>query len=444
MDVARINFSHGTPAEHAEIMHTVRAVSQGLGRVVAILQDLPGPKIRTGRLSTPFVTLEDGAQFILTSEPIIGDQHRVSTTLPSLPLDVRPGDSIYLDDGALHLQVIAVKGNDVISRVLHGGILKAEKGINVPGVTLGTPSVTDQDWKYLEFGIEQGVDFVALSFVRRAADVKQVRLFLAQRRANIPIIAKIEKHEALDNIDAILPVVDGIMVARGDLGVELPIQKVPIAQKALVRKCNQVGKPVIVATQMLESMIHAPSPTRAEVTDVANAIFDGADAVMLSAETAIGEFPVETVRMMSEIALEAEAAIPYELHLAERGADLEPHTDDAIAYAACHTAQQLGAATVIAFTTSGSTARRVAKYRPRAPILALTTNQVVQRQLSLSWGVYSYVVQPATVDEMFDIGPRLAAQLGLAQPGQLVVITAGVPIGTPGATNLLKVSQVET
>ncbi len=443
MDVARLNFSHGTPQEHAAHIAAIRDVSDRLGRPVAILQDLPGPKIRTGPLSAPYVTLRDGQIFTLTTDKIIGDEQRASTTLPSLPHDVAPGNLIFLDDGALRLEVLAVSGHDVQCRVLHGGLLRAEKGINVPGVTLSTPSVTDQDWRFLEFGIEHGVDFVALSFVRRPADVKQVRLFLVQRQANIPLIAKIEKHEALDNIDDILTVVDGVMVARGDLGVEVPIERVPIAQKSLVRKCNQAGKPVIVATQMLESMIHNPSPTRAEVTDVANAIFDGADAVMLSAETAVGEYPVETVQMMAKIALEAEAALPYEHILAERGTNLQPETDDAIAYAACHIAQQLEAAAVVAFTTSGSTARRVAKYRPRAPIVAMTPNPLVQRRLALSWGVSPVVVHPCSVEEMFAIGSRIAPQLGLAAPGQLVVITAGLPISTAGSTNLLRVIRAE-
>ncbi|MCL5026758.1 MAG: pyruvate kinase [Chloroflexi bacterium] len=443
MDVARLNFSHGTVEEHAASIAAIRSISERLGKPVAVLQDLPGPKIRTGRLAAPYVTLKDGASFTLTTDDIAGDEHRVSVTLPSLPHDVRPGHVIFLDDGALRLHVVSVSGNDVECLVIHGGVLRAEKGINVPGVTLSTPSFTDQDWRFLEFGIEHGVDFVALSFVRSAADVKQVRLFLAQREASIPLIAKIEKHEALDNIDSIIAAVDGIMVARGDLGVEIPIQKVPVAQKNLVRKCNQVGKPVIVATQMLESMIHAPSPTRAEVNDVANAIFDGTDAVMLSGETAIGEYPVDTVNMMAQIALETESALPYERMLAERGANLVPETDDAIAYAACHTAQQLGAAAIIAFTTSGSTARRVAKYRPRAPILALTPSPAVQRRLALSWGVSSFAIGPRNVEDMFDIGSRIGVQVGLASPGELVVITAGLPISTAGATNLLRVARAQ-
>jgi pyruvate kinase len=443
MDVARLNFSHGTLEEHAATIRNIRDVAGKLGRPVGVLQDLPGPKIRTGQLATPSVQLVAGAQIILTTDAVIGDNLRVPVTLPSLPEDVHPGDTIFVDDGALRLQVERVEGHEVLCTVIVGGLLKPEKGINVPGVSLSTPSITETDWRFLRFGLYHGVDFVALSFIRRPEDVSEVRARLVEWGAQAFLIGKIEKHEALENIDAIIERVDGIMVARGDLGVEIPIEKVPIAQKALVRKCNRVGKPVIVATQMLESMIHAPLPTRAEVTDVANAIFDGADAVMLSAETAIGEYPVETVQMMVRIARETEAALPYSQMLAEFEAHAVSQTDDAIAYSACHATRQLDAAAIVAFTTSGSTARRVAKYRPQAPILAITTDPKIERRLALTWGVRSKVVSSCSLEEMFAIAPRAVREAGLACPGQLVVITAGFPSGSPGATNLLRVAKVE-
>jgi len=288
------------------------------------------------------------------------------------------------------------------------------------------------------------VDFVALSFIKEANDILKVRNSLRKKKRVPAIIAKIERPEALDNLNEILEASDGAMVARGDLGIEIPIQRVPIVQKEIIQKCNHLGKPVIVATQMLESMVNVPRPTRAEVTDVANAIFDGADTLMLSEETAIGNYPVEAVSMMVQIALEAEAALPYEEILAKKGKDLQPQTDDAISYAACHTAHQLGAAAIIAFTSSGSTARRVAKYRPKVPIIAITPSPVTQRQLSLSWGVHAFQIpEPSKIAVLFARGARVAKRAGLAHDGDLVVITGGVPIGISGSTNLLKVERVK-
>ncbi|MBM3166926.1 MAG: pyruvate kinase, partial [Chloroflexi bacterium] len=300
-----------------------------------------------------------------------------------------------------------------------------------------------EDWEHLSFGLKHKVDFVALSFIKQAQDILKVKRFFRQKAASPAIIAKIERREALDNLDEILEATDGIMVARGDLGVEIPIQKVPLAQKNIIQKCNSLGKPVIVATQMLESMVNSPTPTRAEATDVANAIFDGSDALMLSEETAIGNYTKEAVTMMSQIALEAETALPYEEILANKGKDLQPQTDDAISYAACHTAQQLGAAAIIAFTSSGSTARRVAKYRPRVPILAITSSQTTQRQLSLSWGVRAFKVPDASkISDLFAQGAKVAKETGLAGKGDLIVVTGGVPVGVSGSTNLLKVEMI--
>jgi len=443
MDVARINFSHGTHKEHAIKIKTLRKVAKQLGLPLAIMQDLPGPKDRTGKLKDGVVELKNNAYVVLTTKQIIGDEHQISIGLRDLPKSVKPGDSIFLADGTIELRVVSTTKTDIKCQIIDGGILGEDKGVNVPSVNLSTPSITKEDWGHLSFGLKHKVDFVALSFIRQAQDILKVKRFFRQRAAAPAIIAKIERREALDNLDEILEIADGIMVARGDLGVEIPIQKVPLAQKTIIQKCNSLGKPVIVATQMLESMVDSPTPTRAEATDVANAIFDGTDALMLSAETAIGNYAKEAVIMMSQIALEAETALPYEEILASKGKDLQPQTDDAISYAACHTAQQLGAAAIIAFTSSGSTARRVAKYRPRVPILAITSSQITQRQLSLSWGVRAFKVPDASrISDLFAQGAKVAKAIGLAGKGDLIVITGGVPVGVSGSTNLLKVEMI--
>ena len=444
MDVARLNFAHGSHEQHAASIASIRRVAGECGRQVAVLQDLPGPKVRTGKLTTDSVMLEDGAALALTTADIVGDATRIPISLPSLPKAVKPGDTIYLVDGSISLDVIATSLDEIRCRVTVGGRLGWEKGINVPGVRLDVPALTDQDIDHLAFGLEQGVDLVALSFVRDAADLRQLKRLLAEKRADIPVIVKIEKHEAMDSIDEILDVADGAMVARGDLGIEIPIAEVPLAQKKIIRKCNHKGKPVIVATQMLESMVDYSRPTRAEATDVANAIFDGADALMLSGETAIGRYPVEAVKMMSRIAVHTETALPYETILREMGLDPAPNLDDAIAYAACRTAHQLNASAIIAFTASGSTARRVSRYRPRVPILGMTSSEATLRRLNLSWGVYPILApQSASLDELLQSGVDIARKAGLLRKGDLAVMVAGVPIGVPGTTNMLRVQKVE-
>lgn len=444
MNVARLNFSHGTHKEHAGYIRDIRKASAKLNIPIAILQDIAGPKIRTGRLRDKEVRLREKADFTLTTANVTGDEHKVSVNLPELPANVKPGDVIYLDDGAIKLVVTGTTAREVRCRVIVGGVLGWEKGVNLPGVTLKIPSVTEKDFADILFGIEHEVDFIALSFVREAEDVHRVRRFLRRRRADIPLIAKIEKWEAWNNLDGILAASDGLMVARGDLGVEMPIEKVPLVQKEIIKKCNRAGKPVITATQMLQSMIHSPQPTRAEVTDVANSIFDGTDAIMLSGETAVGRYPVEAVRVMMKIALNIEATLPYHKMLLDKGADLEPQTDDAIAYDACHTAHQLGAAAIVAFTSSGSTARRVSKYRPGIPILAATPSPKQRRRLLLSWGVYPYEVpDPPSVLDLFAQGVKVCKESGVARKGDLIVITAGLPLAVPGTTNMLKVETVQ-
>jgi pyruvate kinase len=444
MNVARLNFSHGSHQDQARRIGAVRDAAARLSTPVAILQDLPGPKIRTGRLKSKAVTLKEGSTFVLTTRHVDGDEHSVSVSLPGLPESVKPGDVIFLNDGAIRLEVTQKTAMDVTCRVVIGGVLEWEKGINAPGVNLRVPSPMETDLDDLLLGVKHAVDFIALSFVRSPQDILDAKSFLKEKGADIPLIAKIEKWEAWQDIDRIIAAADGAMVARGDLGVEIPLEKVPLVQKELIKKCNLAGKPVITATQMLESMVDSPVPTRAEVTDIANSIIDGTDAIMLSGETAVGRYPVEAVKVMTRVALETEASLSYDKLVREKYADLEPVTDDAISYAACHTARRLGAAAIVAFTMSGSTARRVAKYRPGIPILAATPNPKQIRRLLLSWGVYPYEVsEPATVHDLFAEGVRLCLETGIARKGDLVVITAGLPIAIPGTTNLLKVERVE-
>jgi pyruvate kinase len=443
MNVARLNLSHGSHQDHARLIATVRRAAHRLSVPVAILMDLPGPKYRTGPLQGNAVELRGGARVVLTTRPITGTAHEIPVNLPTLPQDVKAGDSVLLDDGAMQLRVQRTDATDVVCRVVVGGTLTPGRGVVVPGMPTSGPFLTPQLREHLDFAIAQQPDYLALSFVSVAEDVSQVQGFLRQRGADIPIVSKIERGQAVTHLEAILRLSDGIMVARGDLGVDIPLEQLPIVQKEIIRQCNQLGKPVITATQMLESMVTAARPTRAEVTDVANAIFDGTDAVMLSAETSIGRYPVQAVAMMAKIASTADAHLPFEGMLLVKGTLLEPHIDDAISYDACRTAQQLGAKAIVAFTHSGSTARRVSKCRPRVPILALTADERVSRRLQLSWGVQvAHIAEPTSVEELFARGAQLAKQLGLAKADDLVVITGGIPLGVTGTTNLLKVEKI--
>lgn len=382
---------------------------------------------------------------MLSTKIFEGDEHTVSVNLPSFSSDVSEGDTVYLNDGAIALLVMSKADTDVRCKVINGGVLSAEKGVNVPNVRLNVPSVTVKDLEHLKFGLEQSVDYVALSFVREAVDICRVRKYIEERNSSIPLIAKIEKHEAVDNIDEIVSEADGVMIARGDLGVEVPLTKVPLLQKEIISKCNRLGKPVIVATQMLESMVGSPRPTRAEASDVANAILDGADAVMLSGETAAGKYPVESALMMKQIALEAEQALPYHRILSAKADTVVPQTDDAISYAACNIAEQLGAKAIVAYTTSGSTAHRVAKYRPGTPILAITTRNLTRRRLALYWGVHTFKTDEyKSLEDVYRQGTQLAVKLGLAGEDDLIVVTAGLPIGVQGKTNMLKVQKISS
>jgi len=441
MDVARLNFSHGTQTEHLEVITTVRRIAERLGKSIAILQDLAGLKIRIGEIASGAVMLEAGAPFTLTTRQVLGSRQEVFVDYPHLTEDVQRGDRLLLSDGDLELEVIGTTGEDVHCRVITGGTLASRKGINLPARSITTPTVTDKDRDDLAFGLRHGVDYVAQSFVRTAADVLEVRGMIQDHGSTVPLIAKIETQDALTSIDEIIDSVDGVMVARGDLGVAVPLATVPRLQKMLIGKANRAGKPVITATQMLRSMQDSPRPTRAEVTDVANAVLDGTDAIMLSEETAIGRFPLEAVRMMAAIAADAESVFPFEawIHRFETGGPLP----DAVARAACSMAADIDAAAIVTCTQSGGTARRVARYRPRAPILAPTPHAETYRRLALVWGITPLLNQSQpTTDELIAgaVGAALAA--ARVQRGDTVVITAGVPVGRAGMTNLIKVETL--
>jgi len=443
MNIARLNLSHGTYNEHANHIAAIRKLSERLDIPISILMDLPGPKYRIGKLSGGSVVLKKDTRVTLTSRRVEGDAGTLPVTLANLPQNVKSGDMILLDDGAIQLRVREINGTEVNSRVVIGGQLASGRSVVVPGTHATGPFATEHLLEHIDFTIKQQPDYIALSFVSGAEDVSQVRAILRQKKCDIPIIAKIERGQAVANFSRILEVSDGIMVARGDLGVDVPLQKIPLLQKDIIGKCNQEGKPVITATQMLESMITSARPTRAEVTDVANAIFDGTDAVMLSAETSIGKYPVGAVRIMSKVALETEKRLPYEKLLAERGMWLKPQTDELISYNACHTANTLGAAAIVAFTKSGSTAQRLSKYRPRTPILAITSSKSVGGRLQLCWSVQTFqIAEPSSVDGLFTAAAQLSKDLGLTKSGDLIVITGGIPLGVAGTTNLLKVEKI--
>jgi pyruvate kinase len=439
MDVARLNFSHGSHEDHARTLAIVRAESEKRGKAVAALLDLQGPKIRVGKMEGGAITLVPGAELVITTEPMLGTTNRVSTTYQALPRDVKPGDQILLDDGYIALVVVAVETHEVKTLVVSGGILKDKKGINLPGVDVSAPAVGDKDKADIAWGLAHGVDYVALSFVRRAEDVLQAKSLLTADKVRIPVIAKIEKPQAVDRLDEIVEVSDGIMVARGDLGVEMGPEKVPLIQKRIIERTNLRGKIVITATQMLESMITQPRPTRAEASDVANAVLDGTDALMLSGETASGAHPVEAVRTMSRIIGEIEESAYYRQNIEPPQIELMVSAN-AIARAAVTAAKTIKARTIAVVSESGGAARLMSDYRPDADIVALTTDEVTFRRLSLYWGVTPVMIAPsATTDELIDQVEAVMSTRGLARAGEHVVITMGVPVGSGGTTNLLKV-----
>ncbi|WP_035300630.1 pyruvate kinase [Brevibacillus thermoruber] len=443
MNVARLNFSHGSHEEHAARIANIRQAAEETGKQVAILLDTKGPEIRTGMLAVDAVELQEGGTIVLTTEDVPGTAERVSITYADLPRDVKKGDTILIDDGLIGLTVEAVEGHEIICRIKNGGTLKSKKGVNVPGVKINLPGITEKDAQDIEFGIRQGVDFIAASFVRKASDILEIREILERHGVRIDIIAKIENQEGVDNVDEILAVSDGLMVARGDLGVEIPAEEVPLVQKKLIKKCNELGKPVITATQMLDSMQRNPRPTRAEASDVANAIFDGTDAIMLSGETAAGKYPVESVETMNRIALRAEQELNYREILYNQALQKQVTITDAISQAVANAALDLDAAAVITATESGHTARMVSKYRPKAPIVAVTPHADVVRRLALVNGVYPVLGPMAnTTDEMLEMSVQQALEAGYVRHGDLVVITAGVPVREVGTTNLMKIHVI--
>lgn len=438
MDVARLNFSHGDYADHERRLKLVREAAERVGKPVAILQDLQGPKIRTGKMRGGKVTLEPGAEVTITTEDVLGTSKLISTTYKQLPADVRVGDEILLADGRFKLVVTKkVKKTEVKCKILVGGELTNNKGINLPGSKVSAPSLTEKDAKDLEFGLSLGVDYVALSFVRTADDVREVK----RLAGDTPVIAKIEKPQAVADIDAIAEVADGIMVARGDLGVELPLERVPLIQKMLIERVNSIGKVVIVATEMLESMVHAPRPTRAEVSDVANAILDGADAVMLSAESASGEYPVDAVATMAAIVLDVERS--------QRFRSLKPHNlarsdsfSSAVARACCAASDQLGLNAIVACTQTGRAARLVSEHRPAARIFGLTPETNTFRRMALFWGVTPIMIPSYnSPDEMLRLVSEALLREKHGRPGEPVVISSGVP-NQPMSTNLMTIHRL--
>jgi len=441
MDVARLNFSHGTPEEKARLINFVRRASARYSKPVAILADLQGPKIRTGALEQGKpVHLHFGQRFVISTKKLIGTDQGVSTTFLALPESVRKGDRILLNDGEISLRVVSTRGHEVVSQVENGGELGENKGINLPGVKLKIPSLTPKDRRDLAFSLQMGANYVAQSFVRTAADVRTAKAAIARAGKDTPIIAKLEKPEALDNLEEILAVTDGVMVARGDLGVEMNLEKVPVAQKRIISAARDALVPVITATQMLDSMQKNPRPTRAEASDVANAIFDGSDALMLSGETAAGSYPLESVVMMDRIIREAEASVTS-LPRPARSNDLL--ISEAIAEAICYAAEELNLKAIAVFTESGSSARLVSKYRPRAPIIAFSPVQEARRRLSLLWGVLPRTIKRVhDIDQLAKVAEARLTEEHLVKRGDIVGIIAGTPLGTTGSTNLMRLIRI--
>ena len=444
MDVARFNFSHDTRENHLKRYEEVCRLREELGLPVATMLDTKGPEVRIRTFATQRVTLEAGQLFTLTTEDVVGDEHRVSVTYQDLPKDVKPGNMILIDDGLIGMEVERVSDTDVCCKVLNSGVISNNKGVNIPDVHLSMPFISEKDREDILFAIEHGFDFIAASFTRSAEDILQIRRIMAEKHcSSINIIAKIENMEGVEHIDEILRVADAIMVARGDMGVEIPLEEVPVLQKMLITKCYEAGKPAITATQMLDSMMKNPRPTRAETTDVANAIYDGTSAIMLSGETAAGQYPLEAVETMARIALRAEASIDYESRFRSRPYGNLTDVTAAISHATVTSSMDLKASAIITVTKSGTTARIISKYRPNCMIIGCTPSEKVWRQLSLSWGVMPLMInEESNTDELFEHAVDSAVAARLIHDGELVVLTAGVPLGVPGTTNLMKVHVV--
>lgn len=445
MNVARLNFSHGDFEEHGARIQNIREASKITGKMVAILLDTKGPEIRTHNMKDGKIQFTSGDVVRVAMNEVEGTKEKFSVSYSDLINDVHPGSHILLDDGLIDLLVtdLDMENQEIVTTVQNSGTLKNKKGVNVPGVSVNLPGITDKDAADIRFGLQNDVDYIAASFVRRASDVLEITQILEEENmTHVQIIPKIENQEGVDNIDEILKVSDGLMVARGDLGVEIPTEEVPIAQKDLIKKCNKLGKPVITATQMLDSMQSNPRPTRAEASDVANAIFDGTDAIMLSGETAAGDYPVEAVQTMARIAMRTEEALVNQDSFTLRAYDQGDMTE-AIGQSVGHTARNLNIDTIVAATESGHTARMISKYRPKSTIVAVTFSERTMRGLALSWGVYPTVAEkPESTDDMFNLATGIAQEKGYAKEGDLIIITAGVPVGERGTTNLMKIQMI--
>ncbi|WP_080874923.1 pyruvate kinase [Oceanobacillus timonensis] len=446
MNVARLNFSHGDYDEHGARINNIREAAANKNRTVAILLDTKGPEIRTGSFKEGRADIVQGENVIVSMDEVEGTAEKFSVTYDGLINDVHAGSKILLDDGLIELEVqeINTDSGEISTVALNSGEIKNKKGVNVPNVSVNLPGITEKDTNDIIFGIEQGIDFIAASFVRRPSDVLEIKEVLENHGAeHIKIIPKIENQEGVDNIDSILEVSDGLMVARGDLGVEIPAEDVPLVQKKLIKQCNTAGKPVITATQMLDSMQRNPRPTRAEASDVANAIFDGTDAIMLSGETAAGAYPVESVQTMSNIALKAESGLNHKVILEERSKNVDMEIREAITQSVSHTAYNLNIGTIVAPTESGSTARMMSKYRPKATIIAVTVDESVNRQLALVWGVHAVMGTPTkSTDEMLEVSVKRGLEAGVCKRGDTVLVVAGIPAGEKGTTNLMKVHVI--
>ncbi len=438
-NVVRLNMSHGTRAEHAETIKAVQKLNEWLEQPLAILLDTQGPKIRVGEMEGGRITLEEGSIIALTSERVLGTPKRISVVHSGFSSLVNPGDPVFLADGMIELKVVEKRGMEVKCVVVSGGELAGRKGVNLPGAALKLGGVTKKDLEDIAFGAVKGVDFAAVSFTRSAADVARVKDFLKKKGAAAQVIAKIETREAVEKLDEIIKAADGVMVARGDLGVQLPLEGIPLIQKNIIKKCNAAAKPVIIATQMLESMVRSPRPTRAEVADVANAILDGADAVMLSEETAVGDYPAKAVETMARIAESVEAGLPEKTDLVDEAKTVPK----AVSKAVCIAAKDLNAKAILTYTTSGSTARFISRYRPATRVIGVTHSPEVVRRLQLVWGVYALAIKkPRNTDEMMEEAVEAAEKKGLVKRKDLVVLTAGIPLTVSGNTNLMKVHVV--
>ncbi|MCD9014321.1 pyruvate kinase [Parachryseolinea silvisoli] len=443
VDVFRLNFSHGKHEDHLKVIHFVREINKEMGTTVSLLQDLQGPKIRVDEME-PGIIIEPGQELTITTRDLVGNRELVSTSYKNLPNDVATGDTILVDDGKIELKVKEVRGGDVITEVVYGGPLKSRKGINLPFTKVSAPSLTEKDLKDLEFGIANDVDWIALSFVRKASDIQQLREILDERKSSARIIAKIEKPEALSNIDEIINLTDAVMVARGDLGVEIWLEEVPMVQKMLVEKCNRVGKPVIVATQMMESMIENPRPTRAETNDVANAVMDGADAVMLSAETAAGRFPIEVIRSMVRTVASVEKSPNTYYRFREVQKDSATHIHDNFVLAACKLAKDVGAKAIVGMTQSGYTAFKSSSYRPNANIFVFTSNASLLTKMNLVWGTQAYFYDKVnSTDETIADVEEVLKREGHVTTGDIIIVLASMPIQEKARTNTLKINIVK-